>query len=114
MWAPREYFNYENYYNKIIIIKKNYGNDQIVYSRGIFKKISNKNNINEYTITIGFPDTSYIETITTNIIEDIMIDKSIETLGKFYSVREFLYEKIGDDIVDCVLLYYLKNDVIHI
>jgi len=114
MWAPRDDFNYENYYDKIIIIKKNYGNDRIVYSRGIFQKISNKNNINEYTITIGFPDTVYIETITTNIIEDIMIDTSIETLGKFYSIRELLYENLGDDIVDFVILDYVKNDVIHI
>jgi len=114
MWAPRDEFNYENYYDKIIIIKKNYGNDRIVYSRGIFQKIYNKNNINEYTIKIGFPDTAYTETITTNIIEDIMIDTSIETLGKFYSVRELLYENLGDDIVDFVIFDYIKNNVIHI
>ena len=48
------------------------------------------------------------------LIEDIMIDTSIESLGKFYSVRELLYENLGDDIVDFVILDYVKNNVLHI
>tara|TARA_Y100000389_G_scaffold204989_1_gene261693 strand:+ start:9822 stop:10163 length:342 start_codon:yes stop_codon:yes gene_type:complete len=110
MWKPTSI--YTKYYRKLVFIEYNYKKigDRPKKIWGVLVKISQPNIDGDYTVVIKNPITKCFDCIASTLITNIIHDKSIENIGNFNSVKDYLHKKLNYDVVN-EIPKYLINDI---
>ena len=99
--------NFSNFYKKKVFVKTI---DKNTYY-GILERISDCNN--NKTVMLKYLGTLEKHSITTNLIDKIYYDNSINLLGKILLVKNNLINKLNTDCFRYIQLF-LKNELIYL
>ena len=99
--------NFTNFYKKKVFVKTY---DKKTYY-GVLERISYCNN--NKTVMLKYLGTSEKHSITTNLIDKIYYDNSINLLGKILLVKDKLVNKLNLDCFNYLKLF-LNNEIIYL